>query len=69
MGLGNVCKEMIGKEICKGERMSNWERRPLRQAQMHYAALDAYCMIPALIKLIEKGNLSGDINFKFEKHV
>jgi len=30
MGLGNVCKDMVGKEICKGERMSNWERRPLR---------------------------------------
>lgn len=54
VSLGAVCKQMYGKEICKGERMSNWERRPLRQGQLHYGALDGYCMIPALQKLIEK---------------
>jgi hypothetical protein len=30
IGLGSVCKQLCGQEICKGERMSNWERRPLR---------------------------------------
>jgi len=34
--------------------MSNWEKRPLRLAQMHYGALDAYCMIPLVEKLIAK---------------
>lgn len=54
IGLGSCCKELLGKDICKGERMSNWEMRPLRQGQMHYGSLDAYCMIPALLKVIEK---------------
>ena len=61
-----MCKQLIGKEICKGERMSNWERRPLRPGQLHYGALDAYCMIPALKKLIEKAG--NDEKKSFKKH-
>lgn len=29
-GLDTVCFELLGLHICKGERMSNWEKRPLR---------------------------------------
>lgn len=32
LGLAKVALELLGKEICKGERMSNWERRPLRMS-------------------------------------
>jgi ribonuclease D len=54
VGLAHVCKEIVGKSICKQERMSDWERRPLRLAQQHYGALDAYCMIPTTRALIAK---------------
>jgi ribonuclease D len=45
---------MVGKAICKQERMSDWEKRPLRKAQQHYGSLDAYCMLPTIRALIEK---------------
>jgi len=29
-GLAKVTKHLLNQEMCKGEQMSNWERRPLR---------------------------------------
>jgi ribonuclease D len=44
--------------------MSNWERRPLRQSQQHYGALDAYIMIDIIKFLIEKAKADGMAPFK-----
>ena len=42
----DVCKELFGEPFCKIEEFSDWERRPLRQSQLHYAALNAiYCCL------------------------
>ena len=43
--LSFVIKEMIGNGLCKRQQMSNWEKRPLTQAQMHYAALDGWILV------------------------
>ena len=52
----DLCKEFFGKPLCKQEQCSNWEKRPLRQSQLHYAALDAiYCSL-LFKKLIEFKN-------------
>lgn len=39
--------------------MSNWERRPLRESQQHYGALDAWVLIGIMNKLIEKAKADG----------
>ena len=40
----------LGKKLSKFEQCSNWENRPLRKAQIHYAAMDAFIMV----KIYEK---------------
>ena len=39
--------------------MSNWERRPLRKSQAHYAALDAYVLIDIVEALMAKAQQDG----------
>ena len=51
-GLKNLCKEILGINICKYEQCSFWENRPLKQSQLHYAAVDAFICISLYKKLI-----------------
>lgn len=33
------------RPMSKAEQFSNWQQRPLRRSQLHYAALDAYASL------------------------
>ena len=52
-GLAGLCEKVIGKNLSKYEQMSNWDDRPLRKSQMHYAALDAYVQIEIFGKIFK----------------
>ena len=62
MGYHKTVEWLLGIEIDKGETRSNWLKRPLRPAQLHYAALDV-CLLPMMFrklraKLVEKDRLN-----------
>ena len=39
-GLASVCRELLGREISKGEQSSDWGKEELTESQKHYAAKD-----------------------------
>ena len=47
-GLKTMAKLKLGLEIPKEEQDSNWMHRPLREAQISYAARDATLLLPLL---------------------
>lgn len=51
-GLKNLCNEILGINLCKYEQCSFWENRPLKQSQLHYAAVDALVCVSLYKKLI-----------------
>jgi len=47
MGYHTTVEWLLGITVDKGETRSNWCKRPLRPAQLHYAALDV-CLLPMM---------------------
>jgi len=40
-----MTQNTLEKKLCKYNQVSDWDCRPLRQGQLHYAGLDAYILI------------------------
>lgn len=52
--LSRVYGILFGKRISKGQRLTNWEINNLTEAQLNYAALDAWACIK-IYRYLEKG--------------
>ncbi|MFC1775971.1 ribonuclease D [Pseudomonadota bacterium] len=52
MGYHKTVEWLLGITVDKGETRSNWIKRPLRPAQLHYAALDV-CLLPMMHRHLE----------------
>ncbi|XP_042334421.1 exonuclease mut-7 homolog isoform X2 [Sceloporus undulatus] len=52
-GLSLMVQEVLGRPLDKTEQISNWEKRPLREEQILYAASDAYCLLDVYAKLLD----------------
>jgi len=44
-GLSGLVMTLLGKPLDKRPQCSDWNRRPLRENQLVYAALDAFCLL------------------------
>ncbi|XP_070655865.1 exonuclease mut-7 homolog isoform X2 [Bos indicus] len=44
-GLSLLVQQVLGKPLDKTQQLSNWDRRPLGEGQLVYAAADAYCLL------------------------
>ncbi len=49
--LAHVCDELLGFELSKEQRLSDWTAQVLSEPQVEYAALDALVLIPLRDKL------------------
>ncbi|KAM6047327.1 exonuclease mut-7 homolog isoform 10-T14 [Theristicus caerulescens] len=64
-GLSLLVQHVLGKPLDKTEQLSNWEKRPLREEQIIYAASDAYCLLEIYEKLCKDPasfGLSSDLS-------
>jgi len=57
IGYGNLVKETLGIDLEKLHSRTDWSRRPLSDAQIHYAAEDVFYLAQVYQHLVEK--LSG----------
>ena len=66
-GLSALVGTMLGKPLDKRPQCSDWNRRPLRESQIIYAALDALVLILIYDKIVERIvalNLQEEIDFE-----
>ena len=55
LGLSKIVFKEFNKKMSKYNQESNWQLRPLRKGQLHYAALDSVSVLYIMKKLKEGG--------------
>ena len=52
VGYGNLISAVLGKNLSKGQQITNWTKRPLTEAQIKYALDDVKYLVKAYKKII-----------------
>jgi ribonuclease D len=66
LGYRALVEQMSGQKIPKGETQSNWLARPLREAQLRYAAQDVVPLAPIYTELNSRLQLCGRLEWLLE---
>lgn len=66
--LATVLKEEFGKEIDKSQQSSNWNKRPLTEDQLRYAAIDVIYLHKIKAKLVDALEEQGRMHWLKEEN-
>ncbi|PKV62611.1 ribonuclease D [Pontibacter ramchanderi] len=67
--LATVLKEEFGKEIDKSQQSSNWNKRPLTEDQLRYAAIDVIYLHQIKAKLLQEIKQLGRMHWLEEENL
>ncbi len=67
-GLGALLERVLGVRLDKGERYTDWTRRPLSAAQLEYAAGDVRHLLPLRDELARRAEALGRTEWVAEEH-
>ena len=67
-GLGNLLERVLGVRLDKGERYTDWSKRPLSPAQLEYAAGDVIHLLALADELARRADALGRTEWVAEEH-
>ncbi len=67
-GLGNLLDRVLGVRLDKGERYTDWSKRPLSDAQLKYAAGDVIHLLALADELARRAEKLGRTKWVAEEH-
>jgi ribonuclease D len=67
--LATVMKEEFNQEVDKSQQSSNWNKRPLTEAQLHYAAIDVIYLHRVMEKLVKRIEELGRMHWLQEENL
>jgi ribonuclease D len=67
-GLGNLLERVLKVKIDKGERYTDWSRRPLSRPQLEYAAADVVHLLEMADELARRAEALGRTEWVAEEH-
>ncbi len=67
-GLATLLERVLGVRLDKGERYTDWSRRPLSAAQLEYGAADVAHLLPLVDELTGRAREMGRLDWVAEEH-